>query len=158
MPFDPNSLRWSYTLNTASYETLGGRVVQLLSVKIDSMTWEGDAGSINRLIDVFEKINQIMLHHESTGESVKLNLPNQGWSFEVFVVSFPEMGYDNETVTFNYSLNLEVYEDYSDITTRVMSEEIDRLLIGIGHAPYWHGPQSDDYVVEQIQQNTNAPG
>ena len=42
-PFDPNNLNFSYNLNKASFDTYGGRVTQILSVKINTMQIQGDA-------------------------------------------------------------------------------------------------------------------
>lgn len=41
---DPNSISWQYNLNTNIVDTIGGQVVQVLSVNIDSLVIEGQFG------------------------------------------------------------------------------------------------------------------
>jgi hypothetical protein len=45
LPFNPNSVNWSYNMNTNEINTYGGQVIQILSVNIDRLTIEGSLGS-----------------------------------------------------------------------------------------------------------------
>ena len=42
---NPNEFNWTYTLNKRLDTTYGGRVVQLLGVKIDDFTFKADCGA-----------------------------------------------------------------------------------------------------------------
>ena len=53
-PFNINSLNWNYQMNTQSYSTMGGRVTQMLSVQITTMTAQGAAGSRKAIIDLYK--------------------------------------------------------------------------------------------------------
>jgi hypothetical protein len=52
-PFNINSLEWNYQLNSQSFDTIGGRVTQLLSVRINTMTAQGEAGSRKNLMNLY---------------------------------------------------------------------------------------------------------
>src|ERR1700756_4895448 len=41
---NPNSIEWTYTLNTKVENTYGGRVIQILSTKIDDLTVTVECG------------------------------------------------------------------------------------------------------------------
>lgn len=41
---DPNEVSWTYTLNTQSFDTYGGQVIQVLSVNINSLIIQGQLG------------------------------------------------------------------------------------------------------------------
>lgn len=132
MPYNPESISWGYTLNATSTDTLGGRVVQILSVRVDNMNWQGVAGSRSKLISLYEKIQRIMDKHVDTKEPVRLIIPSRNWSFMVYVKAMPEMKFDVRTVSFEYSLELEVYEDYGSLTPILITEELERLSTRIG--------------------------
>ena len=42
-PFNVNSLSWTYQMNTSSYSTIGGRVTQLLSTRVNTVFLQGEA-------------------------------------------------------------------------------------------------------------------
>jgi hypothetical protein len=142
LPYGPNSLSWDYTLNTASFDTLGGRVLQILSVKIDTMTLQGDAANRNSLILLYYMVNLIQNKQIQTQTPVTLSLPTRGWQFSVWVRSFPQMGWDYATVTYPYSLQLEIDQNsYSidEISSSVTESALGDLADSIGFSSTWTG-------------------
>ena len=139
LPYNPNSLNWGYTVNVNSYDTIGGRVIQVLSVNINSISFEGDAGSIERLYDVFNNVYTMMIDHVDSQDPVRFEVPSRNWAFDVFITNLPNVGYDPSTVTFPYSMTLEVSEDFSSLSTEIMSVEFDHLARDIGFRPQWYG-------------------
>lgn len=139
LPFDPYSVKWGYKLNTVSYDTLGGRVTQLLSVNVTSITLTGVAGSVDRLIKLIDDVGATMSKHVSTEHPVNFSVPVRGWSALVYVSSLPSVGWNLQTVDYPYSLTLDVDEDWSGIASKVISTELDRLSEVIGYNPQWQG-------------------
>jgi hypothetical protein len=128
-PFNPNSLNFNYILNKQSFDTYGGRVTQLLSVKIDSLNVQGDAGSRGNLLSFFNGIKNLQENQIQTQSSILFTIPNSGsdlaktmlgqdssgvgtsLSFYVWIRSI-DIGWDPTSVTYPYSLSFEV-EDIS---------------------------------------------
>lgn len=133
LPFNPNSVSWGYRINTSTQDTLGGRVVQLLSTRVDSMSFEADAGNRSNLLSIYDHVGDVMDKQVETERPVKLTVPSRGWVFDVFVTGMPAMRFDVRTVTFGYRLDLEVYEDYGSISKVVTSKELERLSADIGY-------------------------
>lgn len=141
LPFNPDSLTWGYKLNINSQDTLGGRVLQVLSVNITTMTFSGVAGNRERLLGVVSKVEAIMARHIDTQRPVKLFIPSRGWSFDVYVSTMPSIGWSVTTVAYPYQLNMEVSEDFGGLSKIIMQDEIKRLAQNIGYNPTFSGPQ-----------------
>src|SRR5580658_4647259 len=80
-PFYINSCVWGYQMNTASFDTIGGRVIQILSTRITTMQVEGDAGDRDRLLSLYEYMISIQTKQIQTQMSSVLNIPSRGWTF-----------------------------------------------------------------------------
>ena len=137
-PYNPNSIDWSYTLNKASFNTVGGRVTQVLSTKIDTLTWEGDAGSRNNLLKLYSEFKQIQNYQINQEASCDLVVPSRWWSIKVWARSM-EIGWDYQSVTYPYRMQFEVDEDFGQISSAITSQEIERLAEGIGWSPKYSG-------------------
>lgn len=145
MPFFPNSLTWDYTLNTASFDTIGGRVVQVLSIAIESVTLQGDAGNRANLQLLYVYVNGLQNTQISTQVSSSLVLPSRNWSFNVWVHTFPAFGWDYETVTYPYQLTLEVDQNYGvpdELSQSVVNGAFADLQDNIGFNSTWNGLNS----------------
>lgn len=132
-------MKWAYKLNVNSTDTLGGRVIQLLSVNIQSVTWEGEAGTKEKLVALTNRISDVMNKHVDTQRAVRLEVPTRGWVMDVYVRSMPGIGWKVDTVAYPYRLIFEVVDDYGTISGQLLSRELARLAEGIGYDPAWHG-------------------
>ncbi len=152
LPFSPNELEWSYTLNKVSYDTYGGRVTQLLSVKIDQMSLQADAGSRQNLMNIYSIIKQLqedqIVNHMPLTLTVPADSPLMSSSMvdgELISYSTPiylnlwfsdmQIGFDPTTVTYPYIINFNVADDsypgnnsYSSLSKIITSSEIERLF------------------------------
>jgi hypothetical protein len=137
-PHNPNSVEWDYDLNKMSFDTIGGRVTQLLSIKINTMTWEGDAGSRDNLVDLFNAFRQVQDNQIDNEISSNLSIPSRNWNIKVFARSM-EVGWDYQTVTYPYRIQFEVDEDFGQITSGIASDVFDRLASGINWSPTYSG-------------------
>ena len=136
-PFNPNDLMFNYVLNKMSFDTFGGRVTQLLSVKIDQMTLQVDAGSRANLLAFYNGIKTLQAYQIQTSTVIEFTIPapplNQstgqetgeyipmsklilgtGLTFYVWIKSM-DIGWDPTTVTYPFSITFEVQDSsYSD--------------------------------------------
>ena len=126
-PYNPNSFNYSYQLNKVSFDTIGGRVTQLLSIKINTITWEGDAGSRQKLLYLFRDFKQIQDQQVDKEQSTLLTVPSRDWKMTVWARSM-EIGWDYQSVTYPYRIQFEVDEDFGGILSGVTSPEIDALV------------------------------
>jgi hypothetical protein len=148
-PFDPNSLNFTYTLNKQTFDTYGGRVTQILSVKIDTMTILGDAGSRVNLMAFFTGYKQFQEAQIQSSSPLILTLPNSNLSFYVWLRGL-DIGWDPSTTTNPYSLSLEVADSsyksqsgatmgYSTLSNFITSTEIQNLFNGAGSNEIGYG-------------------
>jgi hypothetical protein len=143
-PFQPNSVEWNYNVNKASFDTVGGRVTQILSIKIGTMTWQGDAGSRHNLINLYSSFKETQNQQIETETSSSLqfnaqvgsNLPNQ--TIKVWARSM-EVGWDYQSVTYPYRIQFEVDEDFGQITSGLTAQALDRLAENINWNPDYSG-------------------
>ena len=151
-PFNPNNLNWNYTLNKLSFDTYGGRVTQILSVKIDTMTVQADAGSRANLMALFAGLKQMQTNQIETRAPIKFVIPanpsdlsktmlgNGGLTFWVWFKSI-EIGWDPTTVTYPFNLTFEIqdssytgYENgtngYAKLSDNIKNTELQGLFNG----------------------------
>lgn len=152
LPFSPNGLEWSYTLNKVSYDTYGGRVTQLLSVKIDQMVLQADAGSRQNLMNIYSIIKQLQEDQIVNRLPLTLTVPADSTikyeaivNGEQTVQSTPitlylwfsdmQIGFDPTVVTYPYIINFNVADDsypgnnsYSSLSKIITNGEISKLF------------------------------
>lgn len=153
LPFNIDSLSWGYDMTTNSTDTLGGRVIQVLNVKVQGMTMEGMAGSRKNIVVLYALCKQAMDKHVETERPVRLIVPSRDWQFDVYITSFPSVGWDLKTVGYKYRISLDVDEDFGSLTEKVKSSEIKRMARGMGYFQHkWRGgapgddPAAPDYI------------
>jgi hypothetical protein len=152
LPFSPNELEWSYTLNKVSYDTYAGRVTQLLSVKIDQMSLQADAGSRQNLMNIYTIIKQLQEDQIVNRLPLVLTVPADSPLKSSTVVkgkiqskstpitlylwySDMQIGFDPTTVTYPYIMNFNVADEsypgnnsYSSLSKIITNGEIKSLF------------------------------
>jgi hypothetical protein len=137
---NPNSVEWGYTHNVKTFDTLGGRVTQLLSVSIDTVRVAGDAVHRRELQRFAGNMQEIMGWQVKTQLPVDFAVPSKGWRFRCYIESVPQIGWEVDTVTYPWQLALSVEEDLGIASERLLRKELQRLAKGIGFPdPKWHG-------------------
>lgn len=136
----PYTADWEYGVNTRSTDTLGGRVVQLLSVTIGSLNIQSVAVSRLELQRLAKELQDIMKYHIQTQEPVFFRVPSMKWEMLVYLETVPQLGWDVQTVTYPFALSLRIVEDINlTKTTQLLNNQLDRLAEGIGYNPNVHG-------------------
>lgn len=140
LPINPYSAQWTYQHNVSSTDTLGGRVVQLLSVQLTDLVITSVAGGRRQLQEVAINIREIMNYHVHTSLPAKFVVPSRAWRFGVYVRAMPSMGWDVGSTTYPYQLSMAIVDDLEGIKTRqVTRAALSRLAEGIGYDPAVHG-------------------
>jgi hypothetical protein len=112
MPIGLNGVSWAYMLNTATFNTYGGEVVQILSCYIDALTVEGDVKRYKDAEEVYEFFAAYFTaatqgataeHNGQEGvfeqEPMSLEYPDRGWTFWIQPMSAPGFLYGKNVVT-----------------------------------------------------------
>ena len=141
-PFNVDQLTWQYDINTQSMSTIGGRVTQLLSVRITTIQLMGDAGNRGNLMQLYQNFKTMQDNQNRTKTSMTLNVPSQNLSFKVWLEQM-QLGWDITTVTYPYSMALEVETDISGTATNSATAQALNTSVnnggGIGFSAAWTG-------------------
>lgn len=138
--FNPDEVNWNYAANVVSYDTIGGRVLQVLSGKTDAMIINGRAGSRGELQRMAQNLKAIMNYHIRTQEPVLFKVPSRQWQFLVYLQGAPQLGWSVADTSYPYQLVLNIEDDLQGLATQEKrAEALERLIEGIGYNPHVHG-------------------
>jgi hypothetical protein len=130
---NPNSIMWSYKLNTQVENTYGGRVVQILSTSMEDLkvVIECGIGGWNYSMKVTEFMRDMFVDQRA-GEPGRFRYTTRGWDMKVYAAGIPFQDRVTET-TREIELQSKIQEDVSGIlTNQTISKELLRLKEGIG--------------------------
>lgn len=143
--FNPDEVKWQISNNTVSRDTIGGRVVQLLSSRVEQMTVTGRAGSREELQKFALNMKKIMKYQIELQNSVHFKVPSRKWDFKVYVQNVSSLGWDYAATSYPYELTLLVQEDLAGLTKKAIEESaLERLAQGIGYSEELHGGNSEN--------------
>ncbi|MFM7795322.1 MAG: C40 family peptidase [Candidatus Nitrosotenuis sp.] len=143
--FNPDEVKWSISNNSITRDTIGGRVVQLLSARVEQMTVSGKAGSRAELQRLALNLKKIMDYQTTSQYPVKFSVPSKGWNFKVYVQNVSSLGWDYAATTYPYELTLLVDEDSTGLTNlQIREETLSRLATGIGYVDKYHGGNAEE--------------
>ena len=131
-PFNVNSLNWNYSMNSQSYDTIGGRVTQLLSVQTTTIVLQGDAGTRANLISLYENFKTLQDSQNQTKIAPTLSVPSRALSWTVWLEQM-RLGWDTQTVTYPYFMTLEVETDITNVGRNTATvDALNRIINGSG--------------------------
>jgi len=144
-PFNINGVEWQYQMNNQSFDTIGGRVTQLLSVKISTMSLQGDAGSRNGLIQLYTNFKNMQDNQNIRQTSMGLYIPivtlteTTSLKFSVWLTQM-QIGWDPTTSTYPYQMQLEVDQDFTGLASGASTANaLDKISADVGFSPFWNG-------------------
>lgn len=114
-----NQISWGYGLNTQSFPTYGGEVVQILSCYIDNISIQGDVGTYKEMEDIYRWfVNYLQSATQgsaATGrhfnqDPVIMTYPARNWRIEIQPTSLPALRYGRDVVVPNYQIVAAVVE------------------------------------------------
>jgi hypothetical protein len=143
---NPNEITWTYTLNTFIENTYGGRVIQLLSTKIDDLVIKADCGSGRwpYMMEVANFMKNLMIDQRQ-GSPATFEYTSRQWKLDVYAVSIP-FADDFSAVAREFEMNFKVQEDVSGVMSQAsLSSELERLRNGMGwHKSKYNQPNAAD--------------
>jgi hypothetical protein len=151
--FNPDSVTWSYKENISSQDTIGGRVVQLLSVQIEGISIQGRSGSRGELQRMSDNIRSIMEYHIKSSRPVAFRVPSRKWYFVVYVTAMPQIGWDVASTSYPYQIELAVEQDLVGLQAKKIEESaLLRLAEGVGYQEAVHGgdPKGFSKIVDSV--------
>ena len=160
-PFNINSLNWTYNMNTQSFDTVGGRVTQLLSVNASTMDLQGEAGSRKKLLNLYTVFKTLQDKQNQTKTSMTLNVNSRGLAWRVWLKQM-SVAWDYTTVTYPYTMLFEIEQDISSSTTldnTAMQIALNTIAQGIGINNAWNGLAPSDFSFQSsdIQNYSSDP-
>jgi hypothetical protein len=119
---------WSYNLNTTSFATYGGEVVQILSCNIGELTITGTLPSyraMERVYSYFAYFLQIATQGRSkdpaSGKTsynqtpIKFTYPERGWSFDIVPTALRRFKYGNDIVAPSWGITAHIVDHGNDL-------------------------------------------
>ncbi len=121
-----DEVAWSYRLNTASFPTYGGEVIQILSVFIDDLKVSGTVAQYDdaeRIYRFFMRYFTIATQGASAATSslkyeqkpMVFSYPHRGWVMEIQPLKAPGFTYATETVTPTWQMQAHVVDDSPNV-------------------------------------------
>ena len=141
-PININSITWQYTLNSQSMDTIGGRVIQLLSVQVSTMQVTGETGGASStrtrgggrraLLELYAQFKQGQDDQNLYKKSLTLSVPSAGITQAVWLQEM-QIGWDYTTASYPYQMMFQVEQDFSTTATQAAtSAALDQLQKGVG--------------------------
>lgn len=146
-PLNPASIQWGFQVNTAEFDTVGGRVIQVLGANLSDLTVQGQFGTDKGntpswgLAESFLLSIQAMVESQSenatiSGRTMKpaltFSFPPKGWLFDVYIKSLSD-GQGGLAITHNvgkfsydYVLTFSVLNDLTN-ASRIIGQGNDQL-------------------------------
>jgi hypothetical protein len=109
-----NEIKWSYHLNTVSYPTYGGEVIQALSTYVGPITISGntvDNVQQKKIADWFRRYMLFAGYYGRTEEPILFEYPERGWSFWMQVTDYPDFHYAVDEIAIPWSVTGEIFQD-----------------------------------------------
>ena len=138
LPVSPSSISWTYTLNHREFNTLAGKVVQLLSCKIDSLSISGNLRSLAEL----ERFERFVMTAMMSREPLSFSYPARDWYARVRLESFPSMSYAHDAVAPSFGLTMMVDEGLANLARESKNKEFDNIMAGV----QWSKSKYNDFV------------
>lgn len=157
LPFrtNPNSIKWNYNLITHIDQTYGGRVVQILGVKMDNLVVKVDCGQggIPYMMQIVQFMRDLMVTQRN-GQPATFIYTTRGWNLKVFAQNIPFEDQVTATVR-ELELKFKIQEDVAGVNRSAsISDALARLADGIG----WTVSQFNNYTQSNQGYSNNNQG
>jgi hypothetical protein len=149
VPTGANTIKWGYGLNTVTYQTYGGEVVQILSAYITDMNIGGDVQSYYQMEDIYlwflVYMNVATQGPNDPGqpgvssfneEPVNMWYPHREWNFQLRPKALPGLHMGRDVVAPTWQMTASVVEadvDAEAFTLQGAMEGLKEIQAGIGY-------------------------
>lgn len=144
-----NQITWGYGLNTITYPTYGGEVVQILSAYIEDLNIGGDVKSYAMMEDIYiwfllymSVATQGALHLNQPGVSsfnedpITMTYPHRQWTFQIRPKALPGLRMARDVVTPTWQLTAAVVETDPEVEAATLQgamQGLSEIQAGIGY-------------------------
>lgn len=155
---DPQSIQWSYSIKTASTDTVGGKVVQVFGVNPGDLRVSGSLGNAGQQahLNFVNNMEYLAVQQAETLDPIEFSFPVRGWKFQVYIksVSSPDsqqgVRLAPEISNPRFTLVLNVVEENTDLSKVATDKFLARLTEGIGWVPNEYNGVVDYDELRQI--------
>lgn len=133
---NPDQVTWAYGLNTMSYPTYGGEVVQILSVYFDDMTLTGTVSTYAEMEVIYGWFIAYMQYATQGRDNpsydqhpVTFSYPERAWQFNIWPKALPGFRYGRDVVAPTWSLVAAVSETSDSDTTLSLTDLVKQAAI-----------------------------
>jgi hypothetical protein len=108
-----NEIAWSYGLNTQTYPTYAGEVVQILSTYIDTLTITGEVRSYAKMEEIYRWFLFYIQDATQGGRSeepVYMKYPHRGWTLTIQPIQLPGLRYGRDVVIPTWQMQAHVID------------------------------------------------
>lgn len=108
-----DELTWDYELNTQTYPTYGGEVIQILSTAIDNLMIKGTVTSYAKMEEIYAYFLKYMnvVPKDRTAANTYVTMKYLGWSLQIIPKQLPEFQYGRDVVAPTWQLIAAVDKD-----------------------------------------------
>ena len=138
----PNQLTFSYGLNTQSYPTYAGEVVQILSAYIDNLNIQGDVRTYADMELIYKWFISYMTVATQgvTGKPsltspyayddtpISMSYPHRNWLFSIRPISLPTLTYGTDVVVPSWTMEAAIVEDENMQLTTMANNNIPAIV------------------------------
>ena len=146
---DPEAIEWSYSVNTSVTDTVGGKVIQVFGISVNSMTVRGAFGrggaeEARAFTDAMVLIAGRQM--AAGGQPLNFVYPPKNWNFLVYLTGISDGSGSTYSESYDkfshkYELELQIAEENSALKEIAAGAYLDRLARGIGWMPNeYNGP------------------
>lgn len=145
----PNNITWGYNLNTMTYPTYGGEVVQILSANIGDLTVGGDVRNYSMMEDIYlwfliymSVATQGWRGPGTTGHNedpVTMWYPEREWEFQIKPKALPGLHIGSDIIAPTWSMTAQVTQgdpDAEALTLNGAIQGLNEIHAGIGYEEF----------------------
>ncbi len=140
---NPNYISYSYSLRTKTFETYGGKVVQILGVNYETLqieiesgskkTVNGKPGGYEYFRSVIKWFKETSLWQRNTKNPIRFTYPARNYVLDVFLKSL-SIADDLQNVTRPLQIEMEIENDFTGILAGdLINSELRYYQDGIGY-------------------------
>ncbi len=134
-----NSITWGYGLNTVTYPTYGGEVVQILSAYMEDLNIVGDVVNYEMMEDIYAWFVTYLNVATAGGydeDVVTMSYPHRQWILQIRPKSLPGLKIGRDVVAPSWSMTAAIIEGDPDAERYTLSAAIEGLKevnAGVGY-------------------------
>ena len=167
-----NQISWGFGLNTQTFPTYGGEVVQILSTYTDTLTISGDCRDYKQVEHLYKWfIEYFAVATQASGPNfdatpVTFRYPERGWELKIQPSSIPQFAYGTDVVAPSWQMQAYVVEDDPNMAAFTMQQatiagfNIDSIHAGIGYDdnnPFSDPAANPDLKTKKQEGKNNEP-